>query len=328
MDVRRVVAELGAGAQGLVTASQLRAAGVSDGSLARAVAAGRVLRVHRAVYSLAALPPRPRFLVTDGGASPAHVAHVRAALMSLGSTATACARTAAVLRGWGLLVEPERRLDVAVPHGRSTVALTVAAVEQRRHLSRCLLTVLPGTDPLWVSSSLQTVVDCALRLSLIEAVVVCDSALRAHDVTLEELQRCSGRLSGQRQAHRLGQVLALADGRSGSVLESVGRVRMVQGGISGMELQVVLRAVPELRVDFCHRAARLVVELDGRKWHTDPVRDQARDNALATLGWRVLRFSWTQVVHQPELMLSQIRQALAAGGLRFQQELAEPRIAA
>lgn len=328
MDVMHAMTECGTRTQGLVTKAQLRRCGVSEGALARAVEVGQVARLHRAVYALGPLPARPRFLVTELGTAAAHIAHVRAALLSLGPSATACGRTAAVLHGWGLLVEPERLLEVAVPHGRSTVALPVVRAEQRRTLGRCRVRALPGTEPLWVTTPLQTVVDCALRLPLLQAVVVCDSALRARDVTLAELERCAGRLPGVRHARRLADVLALADERSGSVLESVCRVRMVQDGVTGMEPQVVVRADPELRVDFCHRQAGLVVEVDGRKFHPDPIRDQARDNVLAALGWRVLRFTWSQVVHRPAWVLAQVHEALAVGGPSFQLTAGDARVAA
>jgi len=54
----------------------------------------------------------------------------------------------------------------------------------------------------------------------------------------------------------------------------------------------------------------LVIETDGARWHPDPPRDQARDNALAARGWRVLRFTWAEVVHEPELVLELLREAL------------------
>lgn len=304
-------------AQGLVTKAQLRADGVSEGGLLRAVACKDVLRVQPAVYALEPLPVRPRFLVTDTGVAAAYVAHVRAVLLSLGATATARGRTAAALLGWAMLVEPTRTLDVAVPHGRSSVRLPLAQAEQRRRLARISQAVLPGTDPIWVTSALQTAVDCALRLPLLEAVVLCDSGLRNAALDRDDLEVLVGRLPGVRDARRLRRVVELADGRSGSVLESVQRVQLVLGGIDGFDLQIVVRDDPTLRVDFCFRAAGLVVEVDGARWHQDPARDQARDNALAALGWRVLRFTWAQVVHESEQVLARVREALAAGGPSF-----------
>lgn len=52
------------------------------------------------------------------------------------------------------------------------------------------------------------------------------------------------------------------------------------------------------RVDFAYSEARLVVELDGRRHHTgmlDREADRARDNRLVAAGWRVVRFTWSDI---------------------------------
>jgi dephospho-CoA kinase len=61
-----------------------------------------------------------------------------------------------------------------------------------------------------------------------------------------------------------------------------------------------------------------VVEVDGRRWHPDPAVDRERDNRLAELGWRVLRFTWADVVHRPEVVVAAVRAALAAGTQNIQ----------
>jgi hypothetical protein len=48
---------------------------------------------------------------------------------------------------------------------------------------------------------------------------------------------------------------------------------------------------------------KLAVELDGARYHTSPEdrrRDLARDTALAALGWVVLRFTYAEVLQDPE----------------------------
>lgn len=247
-----VVAE-GRADQGLVSAATLRRAGISRSAVARAIEAGVLLRVRRRVYSLEPLPALPRFLVTDAGVDPAYVAHVRAVLLSPGPSATAAGRTAAALYGWGMLVEPGRTLEVAVPHGRYGVTEPLVRAGQRRSLVRVRRDVLAGTAPMWTTSPVQTVVDCALGLPLLPAVVLCDSALRSGDVTIEELAPWAARLGGVREAHRVRAVLDLCDPLSGSVLETVLRVRMVLAGMTGFTTQRVLRDLPgsHLRVDFC-----------------------------------------------------------------------------
>ena len=67
------------------------------------------------MYGTGPLAAWPLFSVTSEGVAPDLVQHVRAALLSLGDSATAAGRTAACLRGWGLLVEPRGAVDVVVP---------------------------------------------------------------------------------------------------------------------------------------------------------------------------------------------------------------------
>ena len=109
--------------------------------------------------------------------------------------------------------------------------------------------------------------------------------------------------------------MALCDADSGSVLESVLRVRMVQAGITGFTCQRVLTGHDGryvLRVDFCFEAAQLVVEADGARWHPDGLLVRGKDNDLAAAGWRVLRFTWAEVVHEPARVLALVMAAVAA----------------
>lgn len=93
-----------------------------------------------------------------------------------------------------------------------------------------------------------------------------------------------------------------------------GRVVRVRRRVYALEpLPPLPRFLATDRVDLCFAAPHLVVEVDGARWHPDPARDQQRDNALAALGWRVLRFAWHDVVHDSARVLATVRAALAAG---------------
>jgi very-short-patch-repair endonuclease len=68
-------------------------------------------------------------------------------------------------------------------------------------------------------------------------------------------------------------------------------------------------------VDFAWCDHGLIVELDGFAFHAGPAafeRDRARDAALTLAGWRVLRFSWRQVVVEPRRAAAVVRRALAS----------------
>lgn len=312
MDVSAVVADATSRTQGLATRAMLRHAGVSDGALTRALSTGQLRRVRRRVYAAEALAPWPRFVVTPSGVDAAHVRHVRAALYSLGGGSAAGYRTAAALYGWGLLIEPSRTVEVVVAHGRGSVVAPNVRAVQRRGAAVHRWQPLRGTAGLRMTTPVQTVLDCAVTLPLVEAVVVCDSALRAGAVTIAELRTAAADLQGVRQARRARRVLTLADPESGSVLESFLRVQLVLASIAGWQSQLLVRDQPALRVDFAFVVLGLVIEVDGAKWHPDPARDQARDNQLVALGWRVLRYSWADVVHDTARVLAEMRAACAA----------------
>ena len=68
------------------------------------------------------------------------------------------------------------------------------------------------------------------------------------------------------------------------------------------------------RFDFCLLAERVIIECDGRRWHApDDVRnkDRRQENALTRLGYRVLRFSWDEVLNSPAFVLACIKDCVA-----------------
>lgn len=79
----------------------------------------------------------------------------------------------------------------------------------------------------------------------------------------------------------------------------------------------------EARVDAAYPEARLIVEVDGRRWHTrreDFASDRRRDNEATLAGWRTLRFTWTDLTRDPGAVAAAARDALAleahASGIR------------
>lgn len=303
--------------QGVATRAQLLAYGMTWRGLTAAVADGRLTRVGRGLYRDRPLPARGEHLLSAGSPDPGYVAEVREAQLRLGSTARAARGTAAVLWAIDMQVEPAGiSLDVA--HGRGAAPVDGVEVRESRRGGSVLWCPVPGTAPLAVTPAAETAVACAAELPLAQAVAVVDSALRRSLVTrprlLDELARHQG---AERRAH-LRQVLPWCDARCGSLLESLLRVLLCEAGLPPPRTQHVLvdpRTGVASRVDFAWPGRRLVVEADGRRWH-DPAdardRDRRRDNTCATLGWRVLRFAWADVVHEPQAVVATVGAALAA----------------
>jgi very-short-patch-repair endonuclease len=66
-------------------------------------------------------------------------------------------------------------------------------------------------------------------------------------------------------------------------------------------------------VDALWPEQRVVVELDGHQNHRSPAqieRDRRKDLELRAAGFIVLRYTWTQVIQQPGLVIADLRAAL------------------
>jgi len=113
--------------------------------------------------------------------------------------------------------------------------------------------------------------------------------------------------------------MALADARSESPLETYGRLLLVRAGLGPETLQFELRdgrGNAFARFDMAWPSARLAVEMDGREFHDDPdalYRDRSKANAATLEGWRVLRFTWYDVMRRPDWVIATVRSALTPG---------------
>lgn len=65
--------------------------------------------------------------------------------------------------------------------------------------------------------------------------------------------------------------------------------------------------------DFVDELARVIIEVDGREYHSAPEvfsRDRTRQNELQLDGWLVLRFSAVDVMANPEKVARQIAEVV------------------
>ena len=80
------------------------------------------------------------------------------------------------------------------------------------------------------------------------------------------------------------------------------------------QLSLPWRSSVSGRVDFAYPHARLIIELDGRAWHSTLEAfesDRMRDNHAQLAGWRVLRITYRMLKGQPEMVRDMISKALA-----------------
>jgi very-short-patch-repair endonuclease len=68
-------------------------------------------------------------------------------------------------------------------------------------------------------------------------------------------------------------------------------------------------------VDFLWRRHRLIVEIDGYRFHSSRSafeRDRRRDAELAAAGYQVIRVTWRQITEEPYSVVALLSQTLAA----------------
>ncbi len=151
------------------------------------------------------------------------------------------------------------------------------------------------------------IVEAARRESPEVAFAVVESALHLRKLGHREWMSAQILLP-QRTRRALRSVSSVSE--SGG--ESLARYWMLRSGIRHQQ-QVTIPGVG--RVDFVV-GNRLVVEIDGAQFHTTRAQfeeDRRRDAELSRLGYRVLRFSYTQVADAPHVVIAAIISAMLRG---------------
>jgi hypothetical protein len=168
----------------------------------------------------------------------------------------------------------------------------------------------------------QTLVSCAIDLSLLDLLIVVDAALHLGDVTLAELTTIAA--EQRRGAPRLRQAIALADQRSESAMETVLRVLHVVSGIAvepQREFWNDSRFVA--RGDLWLVGTTTIHEYDGDE-HLKVARqrrDLRRGRRLSDAGITRRGFTAADIADQPHQIISE---ACAATGQRFGMDMLEP----
>lgn len=285
--------ELAARQRGIVSRPQLLALGIDRGQVQRALARGRLHRVHRGVYALA--PPQ----------ALAPLALEQAAVLACGPSAVLSHWSAARLHG--LTLAFDGRIDVSIAtdnrhHPGLVIHRTNAPLHpgDRHRLHRLPVTALP-----------RTLIDLARDLP--------DRALEhALDEALRKASRAKIREALDRHPRRPGtpRLKALLDpARPSADTWSRAERRL---------LELIRRSrlpLPEANVslgrytpDLLWRQPRVIVEYDSIDVHSGPGAfhsDRDRHNDLTAAGYHVIHVTWRQLGERPEQVLVWIAAALA-----------------
>jgi very-short-patch-repair endonuclease len=286
--------ELASRQHGLVERSQT---GLSNGSIAEWTAAKRLVRVHPGVYRVAGAPiTREQSLL--------------AACLAAGTDSAVSHRSAT--HEWAMHQFPGI-VEIVTPRAQWP-RLHNVRVHRSNDLRAWHVTQRHGVP---ITKPLRTLVDLgqsarwavpdALEQGLADRLF----SLKAADAALEEFSR-KGR-TGIGIFRRAVDERVLGEGIPDGLLEPRFARLVRQHDLPMPTFQY--NVAPGIRVDFAYVHQRIVIEVDGyatRRTAKAMTSDLDRQNRIVQLGWTVLRFTWWQVVKQPEQVAAAILVTLSS----------------
>lgn len=285
-DREREIPDLADRQHGVVATWQLIRFGFTHDDIRYRARTGRLHRKHRGVYA-----------VGHGKLTPN--GHRMAAVLAYGPDAVLSHRSAAAQWGIG---PGSWKIDVTTPRSRRS-----------RQGIRCHTAALHPEDiatrnGIPLTSVARTILELASVLSQHGLTRLIEDAERAELIDLRALERAIARRPRAKGIRRLGAVLETYRGAADtrSQLERDFRALIVAAGLPEPQYNVV---VAGLTVDVYWPEWKLVVELDGRRYHTSPHQfetDRLRDATLQKAGLRVLRVTGRRLNHAPVAVVDDI----------------------
>lgn len=142
-----------------------------------------------------------------------------------------------------------------------------------------------------------------------------DTALRARGATVDLLNEALSAQYRRRGTQARRRVVLRSRTEPWSALERATHRLLDDAGISGwVANHPVCLEGHWLYLDLWFAKSGLVIELDGRAFHSSPhdfERDRFRQNLIVLHGWQILRFTARMISDDPAGVLAQIRTALA-----------------
>jgi very-short-patch-repair endonuclease len=287
---------------GVFSARQARAAGVAEASLRRLVRRGVVVKVCRGVFAVAGSPRTHRQMAM-------------AAVLAAGPGAVACRRTAAWLLG--LPGFGPRGIEVCRRFGKSERA-PIGWVHRSRRLPDDHVTVIDGIP---CTTAARTLFDLAGAVRPGRCARAVDNALSRSLVSFRGLTDVFITLAsrGRRGTRAMRRILAERGPHyvaPASELEALAWDVFTGAGLR-LDKQVDVGDTERWigRVDFRVRGTRVLIEADGRRYHSsllDAEADRRRDEALRAAGWIVVRVTWDELTNRPADAVRRVVAALAA----------------
>jgi hypothetical protein len=280
---------------GLATRDQLLSA-MSRKTLDAHVKAGVIVRVWHGVYALSPVDVFTRLAGLD---------------LMTGKTIVACMDTVAQL--YGFKTEKDDRIHILDPGVRMRPTPDLV-VHQRIGAPLRRVEGRLATAPAW------TAVEIARVLWRPRALATLDAALHSKACTAEELVAAIREQKGRRGIVKVRELMAHADGRAESPMESEARLVFIDGGLPTPELQyeIVDRCGDLWRVDFAWPEAMLVAEYESMEWHASPEslrHDRIKTSRLQECGHCVVPIVVDDVRHRPFDLVGRIFNHLGRANL-------------
>jgi very-short-patch-repair endonuclease len=280
---------------GIVTRQQLLKLGLGAGALDDRIRRGWLSVVHRGVYLV-------------GGATLTWRAREIAAALACGPPAVVSDRSAACF--WRMLayLPDSTTVSVTVPPGpcraRPGIDVHRRRLERRDYVIR---EAIPVTTPA------RTILDLAAGGDDEELERAISEGQARRLLSLDGLADQVERNPRRAGTGVLRRALELGGGPAPTRSEAERRMlRLIRSaGLPSPEANV---GVGGYEVDFLWRRQRLVVEVDGWRFHSSRrsfERDRVRDAELAAKGLTVVRITWRQLAGAPEAVVARIAAALA-----------------
>jgi very-short-patch-repair endonuclease len=199
--------------------------------------------------------------------------------------------------------------------------VTVPHRGQRRHAGLIVHRerLFPGeiaqVSALKVTSPVRTAYDLARRGDLVERVVAVDRLANVHRFSPDLLLHFIARYHGSRGNGLIPLVLANADRRACSPMETRIRMLIVQAGLPRPQVQRVVQdetTCTAVWLDLAWPDRMIGVEYEGES-HTEPeqvLRDVGRYTGLVDKGWRIYRYTKFEILRRPSLIVAQLTRAL------------------
>jgi hypothetical protein len=298
---------------GIVTSAELAAAGASAAAVRTLVRRGVLMRLGSGVYAPAL--PAAEAAATRAGE---HALRVAARLARGGPGAVASHRSAAIIHGLDLLGRTPNGVELTCSPGAASRTWRGGVHVHAAALPASHVTLRHGVP---LTSVARTVVDLARALTFPAAVVTADSVLRSRLSCRGELESVVAACARWKHVRRASRVVAFADGRSESALESLARAVFHEHELPPPDLQAWVGNEYEIigRADFLWSAFRTVGEADGALKYAGPARALAqlrRDAQLRDAGFEIVHFTWAEIQRSPDQVVAALKRAFHRGALR------------